>query len=171
MGWAFFIQGDHSVPVSTGICSSHHLPPPLPPTVTSTTNHSLLSATTSAINTAVIITIGRGLHYQPWLLPPAIASSITHAGLHTQPRPLPSIVSTPNHSLRQPPLPSSNMAVISNPNCHHQAWSLHQPWDPAQLPLLLSVILTCHWSLVPSFFLSLHYSHQLHSFAILLRTF
>lgn len=125
-------------------------------TSASTTNrdlHHQPQPALSAINTAVIITISRGLHYQSWLLPSAMASSITHPGLHTQPQPLPSTTaSTPSHSLEQPPLPSSDVAFVSNLNGHHQACSLHQPWDPAQLPLLLSAMLTCHSSLVPSCF-------------------
>lgn len=109
MGWAFFIQGDHSVPVLTGICSSHHLPPPRPPTVTSTTNHSLLSATTSAINTAVILTLGRGLHYQPWLLPSAIAP------------PSPVLDYTPNHGLCHQQSPPPTTAFNSH-RFYHQTW-------------------------------------------------
>lgn len=109
MGWAFFIQGDHSVPVLTGICSSHHLPPPQPPTVTSTTNHSLLSATTSAINTAVILTLGRGLHYQPWLLPSAIAP------------PSPVLDYTPNHGLCHQQSPPPTTAFNSH-RFYHQTW-------------------------------------------------
>lgn len=162
MGWAFFIQGDHSVPVSAEICSFHDLPRPLPPTVTSTT------ACTLSHN--LCHQHSRYHHHRPWPPLSAIASPITRPGLHTQPWPPPSTTdSTPSHSPEQPPLPSSNVAFISNHNhYHHQAWSLpsamgacptaSSPFCYTHLPLIFSYILFSFPTLFSPFLLFCHFT-------------